>query len=122
MDSKENINLNFEKISQLLTEVKQLNHKGYNNIKFLTLVKGDCLQNALKVSSHIDSLIVEGILETHHKNGDIQCVGHVWNKINDEHIDYTFPIKFEDSIIDCKYYSIREYLPKEKNLELREIA
>lgn len=116
----EEIEFDFEKISDYAVEVTQADYKSIENISDMLLIVKDCLNNARMLAECLKSKdIVEGILITYHSNGDVQCVGHAWNIIDGEHIDFSYLLKVWEEVERVEYYAFRQYPVSEKNIEIR---
>ena len=101
--------------------VKQLNHKENEELKRLPLKAGQCLNNSYEIANKIKGAnMVEGYLVTRLNDGDIQAVGHVWNEIEGNNVDYSSNLIETDQVEKHIYYSVKTYSPSNKSTKTQE--
>jgi hypothetical protein len=102
--------IEFEDCKALKIEVEYKAFKDEEEISKLVLVEGLCLMNSYKVAKIKKCKMVEGFLVTKFKNKPLDCAGHVWNKVNDQYLDYTLLLKsHNEEVLSHNYYLVEEY-------------
>jgi hypothetical protein len=111
--------IEFENSKVPKIQVEPKDYKTDEEINNLSLIKGECLLNSFKVAEFIKCKMAEGFLITKYKNKPLECVAHVWNKIGDQYIDFTLPLKkHSEEILSNSYYIVEEYDSKDKSVEV----
>jgi hypothetical protein len=81
-------------------------------IKNIDLKLEGCTVNSYKIAKKVNCQMIEGFLVTVFSNKkEIECVGHVWNLLNDTHFDMSITIIDREHVKENFYFPILEYNP-----------
>lgn len=114
--------IEFEGIKAMKVVVESGDHSSQTDLKHLKLKEGLCLYNSFKIAEIRKCKLVEGFLVTEFEDKLLECVGHVWNEIEDRQIDYTVGLKkHNEKVKSQNYFKVESYNYMEKNTEKRTI-